>query len=329
MKDLTQDITSFLKEAGDYQSITPLPKEASVRNYYRVKYEDFTRILCIDENFRSIPYPFLEVQAFLEQNGFKVPKIILANPSLQAILQTDEGDKDLTSLPEQEYIKAIQQSLDLILELQKISPNPLIASKSFDYQKLSFEVNTTLEAYTRFAKSYEIEDNFINTPGLEFLDNAVKFLANHPNKVVTHRDFHARNLLLTPRGLCMIDFQDTMMGCPQYDAASLIYDAYRPLQKDVREELYEYFKERSPQKENRFREYYLVQCFQRSFKALGTYFVMFHDRGYEKYKESIPHCLENLLEIIQLGGFPDSIYLFVYFLRKEWENFLEKNKKLE
>lgn len=320
MKEISSEIDVYLRSHGKVLSITPIPKEASVRNYFRIQYEIGTKILCIDEKFESLPYPFLEVQTFLEKSGFLVPRIFAFDPAIHAILQTDEGMADLTSVTESDYTEKIYSSMDILLKLQELQPTELIASKSFDYAKLKFEIDTTLEAYDRFAKKFGTEDITINAPGLEFLDNSIQFLANHPNKVVTHRDYHARNLILSKNGLCMIDFQDMMMGCPQYDLASLLYDAYRPLSKERREIFYRYFFERSPHKENRFREYYLVQCLQRSFKALGTYFIMYNDRGYEKYKESIPKCLENLMEIIQLGGFPDSIYLFAHFLRKRLEN---------
>ncbi len=321
MKEISKEVLEFLNLHGKYLSITQIPKEASNRTYYRVYYEEGSKILCIDQNFSSLPYAFLEVQKYLEENDIPVPKIFAFEPKLNLILQSDEGETDLTSLSEEEYTTKIYSAIDIILKLQKLKPIKIISSKSFDYKKLSFEINTTLEAYKRFAKTYHTEDIFINPSGLEFLDNSIKFLASYPNMVVTHRDFHARNLLISKHGLCIIDFQDMIMGSVQYDLASLLYDAYRPLSLQKREIFYEYFKEKSIYKNYRFREYYLIQCLQRSFKALGTYLIMFHERGYEKYKESIPKCLENLLEITQIGGFPDSLHLFFYFLQKRLENF--------
>ena len=54
-------------------------------------------------------------------------------------------------------------------------------------------------------------------------------------------------------------------------------------------------------------------------KALGTYFVMFNEKGFIKYKSSILPCLNNILEIIELGKFPDYMYLFFNELKSEWE----------
>ncbi|HMV79679.1 MAG TPA: serine/threonine protein kinase, partial [Leptospiraceae bacterium] len=70
---------------------------------------------------------------------------------------------------------------------------------------------------------------------------------------------------------------------------------------------------------------YLYQSLQRSFKALGTYIVMFNDKGMEKYRASIGPCLDNLIEIVQLGRFPDSLYLFFTEFLKEWQDFQTQN----
>jgi N-acetylmuramate 1-kinase len=308
----------FLSYEGEkFQKITLVPKEASVRNYYRVHYESNELILCIDENFLDIPYPFLEVRNFLVQNEIPVPEVIRFDKELHAILMHDSGDRDLTSIEDDnEYVLELKKSLSFILKLQSLKPISLIAEKSFHYEKLMFEVNYTFTGYNRFKDSYKI-DISITSEMFTFLQEAAGFLASYEDKVICHRDYHARNILLNERGkLTIIDFQDMMMGTPVYDLASLVYDAYRPLSIDKREELYFYFKEQSPHKGKRFREYYLTQALQRSFKALGTYFVQFHDKKNQRFKDSITKALDNLLEICQLGKFPDQLYVF-FFLLKE------------
>ncbi|MBP9165395.1 MAG: serine/threonine protein kinase, partial [Leptospiraceae bacterium] len=64
-------------------------------------------------------------------------------------------------------------------------------------------------------------------------------------------------------------------------------------------------------------EYYLTQALQRSFKALGTYLVQFHDKKNFRFKESIIKSLDNLMEISQLGRFPDQLYVFFYLLKQQ------------
>jgi aminoglycoside/choline kinase family phosphotransferase len=314
-------MNQFLSYQGEkFQKITLVPKEASVRNYYRVHYESNELILCIDENFTETPYPFLEVRNFLVQNEIPVPEVIRFDKELHSILMHDSGDRDLTSIADDnEYMQELKKSLAYILKLQTLNPIPLIAEKSFHFEKLMFEVNHTYNGYNRFRETYRI-DLTITSEMYAFLQEASKFLANYEDKVICHRDYHARNILLNERGKqTIIDFQDMMMGTPVYDLASLVYDAYRPLSLAKREELYLFFKEQSPHRGKRFREYYLTQALQRSFKALGTYIVQFHDKKNHRFKESITKALDNLMEICQLGRFPDQLYVFFYLLKQKLE----------
>ncbi|MBK8398000.1 MAG: phosphotransferase [Leptospiraceae bacterium] len=322
-------MNEFLSYKGKiFEKMTLVPKEASVRNYYRVHYENSELVLSIDENFTSTPYAFLEVQKFLKQNEIPVPDVIRYNLDLHAILLSDAGEADLTSITDdKEYILELKKSLDFILKLQTLNPIPIIADKSFHYEKLMFEVNHTCTGYDRFKDTYKT-DILITGEMYAFFQEATQFLANYDEKVICHRDYHARNILLNEKGdQTIIDFQDMMMGTPQYDLASLVYDAYRPLPLKLREELYNYFKSQSPYKGKRFREYYLTQALQRSFKALGTYLVQFNDKKNIRFKESIPKALENLMEICQLGGFPDQLYVFFFLLHKRLKENELFNKK--
>jgi N-acetylmuramate 1-kinase len=315
-----EEVLKFLKSQGEVKSIYEIPREASTRIYFRIEYESFRGILCIDDKFTTEDYPFLLVQKFLSLNGFQVPEILQFDTHLNLILQTDVGENDLSLLNDVEYEKRLKESIDLIVNLQNLSPIPIIKSKSFDFAKLSFESNHTYTAYERLGDTLKVEKE-IPLEIKNFVENCSNELAKFPQKVICHRDYHARNIMIQSNGsLAWIDFQDMMMGTPTYDLVSILYDAYKPLPLAIREKYYTYFKELTPYKTGAFREYYLLQAFQRSFKALGTYFVMFHDKGYRKYKPSIPICLNNLLEIVQLGRFPDSLYLFLSDLKKRWED---------
>ena len=46
-------------------------------------------------------------------------------------------------------------------------------------------------------------------------------------RVLVHRDFHSRNLMVQPGGeLAVIDFQDAVVGPVTYDPVSLLRDCY-------------------------------------------------------------------------------------------------------
>ena len=50
-------------------------------------------------------------------------------------------------------------------------------------------------------------------------------LAAEP-RVLCHRDYHSRNLMLHDGSLYIIDFQDARMGPDTYDLVSLLRDSY-------------------------------------------------------------------------------------------------------
>ena len=78
------------------------------------------------------------------------------------------------------------------------------------------------------------------------LDRFFRSLAEEaaaPPKVLCHRDFHSRNLMVQTGRLRLVDFQDARLGPVPYDLASLLRDSYIVLPEKTREGLFEAFLE--------------------------------------------------------------------------------------
>ena len=83
----------------------------------------------------------------------------------------------------------------------------------------------------------------------------VETLAAEP-RVLCHRDYHSRNLMLHDGRLYIIDFQDARMGPDTYDLVSLLRDSYVDLPEQTVDELIAYFlalKGRRPGDDGEFR----------------------------------------------------------------------------
>jgi aminoglycoside/choline kinase family phosphotransferase len=65
-------------------------------------------------------------------------------------------------------------------------------------------------------------------------------LAAEP-RVLCHRDYHSRNLMLHRGELYIIDFQDARLGPDTYDLVSLVRDSYVDLTESAADELIAYF----------------------------------------------------------------------------------------
>ena len=121
----------------------------------------------------------------------------------------------------------------------------------------------------------------------------VRELASEP-RVLCHRDYHSRNLMLHDGELYIIDFQDARLGPDTYDLVSLLRDSYVDLPEQTVDELIAYFlalKGRRAAAEREFRRRFDVMALQRNLKALGTFGYQTTARRNPVYIQYIPRTL--------------------------------------
>jgi aminoglycoside/choline kinase family phosphotransferase len=124
------------------------------------------------------------------------------------------------------------------------------------------------------------------------LADMVRDLASEP-RVLCHRDYHSRNLMVTPRGLVMIDTQDARLGPDTYDLASLLRDSYVDLPDSLQDRLIERFRISLERRESRpaFDARFGLMAMQRNLKALGTFGYQATSRGNPVYAQYVPRTL--------------------------------------
>ncbi|TGL24162.1 DUF1679 domain-containing protein [Leptospira yanagawae] len=299
---------------GKNCNIIPLQEEASTRRYFQITNSNLEEVVCIDETIND---DFVKLSEFLDANGIHVPKIFERNDSLGILCMSFGGKLDFSSLQLNDYQTQFPKLIDLILKLQTLDPPSFVKNRRFDSEKLLFETNLTLEKFNAFKERFKIKTS-ISNEAIAFIEETVAYLDQYNINVFTHRDFHCRNLLRSPNfDYVLIDFQDARMGVPQYDLASILFDAYYPLPREFRMKMLKHFQEKNIDQSKKFKDTFYLQALQRSFKALGTYFRMVVDHDKNKFKPSILACLNQLEEIIQLGMFSDSLYIFVKSLQNE------------
>ncbi len=130
---------------------------------------------------------------------------------------------------------------------------------------------------------------------LDALEIAVA-LAAEP-RVVCHRDYHSRNLMVHGERLYMIDFQDARLGPDTYDLASLLRDSYVDISEREREELVACFLALSGIDDAvEFRRRFDLMSVQRNIKALGTFGFQASGRGNTTYIQYMPRTLQAVRE---------------------------------
>jgi hypothetical protein len=292
--------------------IDKLTGDASTRRYYRIFTESNSYVVCLDNPFDDEvqKHPFLSVHQFLASNNVLVPKILDYNLSRGYSLQEDLGNEtlilrlsNLTSSSEELRIYKI--IVNQLLELHRISPqkvgNPHLFQSSFDYQKYMDETRFTFKYFLNFFNKNS-DEGLINELESRF-DPVMKRLAEQ-KMVITHRDFHSRNIMVKNESYVFIDFQDARWGIPQYDLVSLLEDCYYDLKEENRQILKKYYFDHldpsihGQKNYQDFLELYDDMLIQRVFKAVGSFCYIYNWRKDERYLKYIGFAMEKIRNVM-------------------------------
>jgi N-acetylmuramate 1-kinase len=165
----------------------------------------------------------------------------------------------------------------------------------FDREKLMWELNFFVKHFLEAYRGSEMSSTVRAALDEEWLQMAGE-LASEP-RVLCHRDYHSRNLMLHAGRLYIIDYQDARMGPDTYDLASLLRDSYVDLpEKRVDELVRGYLKLRGPSygasdAMGEFRRRFDLMSVQRNLKALGTFGHQTTARNNPVYIQYIPRTL--------------------------------------
>ena len=252
----------------------------------------------------------------LEGSGVRVPRLLDVDAASGGVAQEDLGGRSLLAAlegaGEDAELALHRRALGLLRPLHAIPPGGRpgapFAGRALDHARLTAEVRLTCEhlveglAGAGRAASQELARAF---------DDLCREVAEQ-GRVVSHRDFHAGNVMVVGEGpgaeLVMVDFQDAMMGAPQYDLVSLLEDCYHGVfpgtREAVRREYWEVLAEPSGARGGYgefLRTYDLVHV-QRAFKAAGTFARVFRERGDAGYLPFVGPALAGARAALARGG---------------------------
>jgi N-acetylmuramate 1-kinase len=300
-------IQQYLRQqglAGHRSRVVPLTGDASDRKYFRViPQEGAPFVLALHGGpieFASIP--FANVGDLLQKIPLPVPEVKGHSDPLGIIALQDLGDVTLQAhlgaASESEHAALYRQAVALIELLQRrgadLKSDRYIPYRiAFDVEKLTWEmdffVKHFMEAYRgatlTAADRAALADEWSVMVGE---------LSSEP-RVLCHRDYHSRNLMLSEGNLFIIDFQDARMGPDTYDLASLLRDSYVDITDRELDELIAYFlalKGRTGEAAGGdFRARFDLMALQRNLKALGTFGYQTAVRRNPVYIQYIPRTL--------------------------------------
>ena len=281
-------------------NIGPLFGDASTRRYYRLRDGGTSYVLALyPEPFVPEELTFLTVREILASYGLPVPAIVDVDGPRGMVLQQDLGDRTLQEVlketgggPREElYREAVEQLARLQVKAAQGAQKAGCFRIAFDIEKLVWELHYFLKHFLEGHRGQDlsVEDRATLSEAFHVLSQEI---ASWP-RVLCHRDFHSRNLMLHEGELYWIDFQDARMGPATYDLASVLRDAYLDVPEELQEDLKERFRQTAVPEEPReiFRRRFDLMCVQRNLKALGTFGFMATVRQNPVYLPYIPRTL--------------------------------------
>ena len=335
--DLRERIDQYLREsglAGRGARVVPLTGDASDRRYFRILAADGPSVVLALHagpiEFASLP--FANVADLLQQVGLPVPAVLGHSDGLGIVALRDLGDVTLQAhlgaATPAEHAALYRQAVAFIELLQRrgaelhpalhptaaaavgapASPGGYLPYRlAFDVEKLTWELDFFVRHFVEGYRGIVLSASQRQALAEEWSAIADE-LASEP-RVLCHRDYHSRNLMLHDGSLYIIDFQDARMGPDTYDLASLLRDSYVEISEGNLDDLIAYFRalKGRPASEPadldhaslEFRRRFDLMSLQRNLKALGTFGYQTTTRRNPVYIQYMPrtlHCARTNLE---------------------------------
>jgi len=305
-------IAEYLRGAGladTTATVEPLHGDASTRSYARVTTTDGRSVVLVlhPEPFANGSLPQIEVGTLLSSLGIPVPAVVDQSPEFGILAVEDLGNETL-----QDWLAAsdgrdptpfYREALGYIATLQNRGAahrdtGGLPFTLALDAAKLTWELEFFCTEFLAVHRRAQLPPTKSDALRHELVALAEE-LAAEP-RVLCHRDYHSRNLMVHRDHLVVIDFQDARLGPSTYDLVSLLRDCYVELPpKLVTQLTAEYLDYVPSERTDDFQRRFDLMSVQRHLKALGTFGHQVSRRGRSEFASAIPRTVEYLRRTLQ------------------------------
>ncbi len=300
----------FATVSAAVTSIDKLPQAGSERQYYRLRTSEGNFIATAGANIQENE-TFIYFSRHFAALDLSTAKILAINDDKTIYIQEDFGSVCLLDRLEQlgycdevyELYKKSLYELALLqikghqgLDYSKCLTNALFGKEAIMADFLYFKYYF-LDALRR---PYDKQKLILDFEALS------SYLSHTEYRFFMFRDFQSRNIMVTPASgaagedVHFIDYQGGMQGAPQYDVASLLWQAKANLPDDWKQRLLEDYMESfeailgQPVNKEIFRSQYNGYVLIRLLQVLGAYGFrgLFERKAH--FLTSIPLALQNL-----------------------------------
>ncbi|VVN51262.1 N-acetylmuramate/N-acetylglucosamine kinase [Pseudomonas fluorescens] len=218
----------ILFNAQDWGSVPPATltaasSDASFRRYFRWEGGGRTFVVMDAPPPQENCKPFVDIAHLLAKSGVNVPKIYAEDLPRGFLLLNDLGRKTyLDVIDEQNADQLFADAIDALLAFQQLPMDAPLPS--YDVALLRRELELFPEWYIRRHLGVEL-DAQQQALWQRVSDRLIDSALAQP-KVLVHRDYMPRNLMISEPNPGVLDFQDAVYGPVTYDITCLFKDAF-------------------------------------------------------------------------------------------------------
>lgn len=318
--------SGVIENSKDF-NVEKLTGDASTRRYYRVNADNISYVVCLDYPQDKSENTFTEVQKILKENSCRVPEVYEKRLKKGYILEEDLGDETFLKLISrtksyEQELEIYRQAVDLLIKIHRVPiekyPSAVFNSYCFDQKKYLEEIELTNKSFLEGYLGSKVtpEDYIVINENFSKITHQI----SRYKMLLTHRDYHSRNLMFKDNVLVAIDFQDARRGVPQYDLVSLIEDCYYKISDENKKFLKDYYwnsflkDSQAGQSYEEFLNVYDLVAIQRIYKAIGSFSNIYITRTDARYLKYIGGAFENLKEILLRNKYDElSLVLAKYY----------------
>lgn len=204
-------------------TLTAASSDASFRRYFRWEGEGRSFVVMDAPPPQENCKPFVDIAFLLAKSGINVPKIYAEDLDRGFLLLNDLGNKTYLDVIDSENADDLfSDALQALLAFQQL---PMVAPlPSYDVALLRRELELFPEWYVKRELGVEFDaaqQSLWQRASDLLIDSALA-----QPKVLVHRDYMPRNLMLSQPNPGVLDFQDAVYGPVTYDVTCLFKDAF-------------------------------------------------------------------------------------------------------
>ncbi len=307
--DKIQELFSSFSKAV-ITGIDKLPQAGSERHYFRIHTDEKTFIATYGANLKEND-SFIYFSKHFKKKNLQVPEIFCISADKDIYIQEDFGDISLLNkLEENGFAPA---AYDLYKKsLQRLALLQVKGHEGLDYKKCLTNSSFGKQAimadllYFKYYFLDALRQPYDKQKLIDDFEALSNYLSHTEYKYFMFRDFQSRNIMVTPDGeVHFIDYQGGMKGAPQYDVASLLWQAKANLPDEWKQHLLEDYMDafekvvEEPIDKDIFRSQYNGYVLIRLLQVLGAYGFrgLFERKAH--FLTSIPLALQNLKWFVQ------------------------------